>query len=574
VAIPLEAGDHVLGVIDLFSHRSRARDEQLLEALASLGNEFGLFILRHAAEASVRASDARQRLLVTVMQAQRASHDPEEMLTAAAAALGRHLGAATVDFVEADPAGLVLLSCWGPGPRPPSSGEQLLSRLTGSGLMERLRRGEVTVFVDAEERRGAEPPERRDLATGIGVPVMRAGRWRAALLVHSDEPRHWTASEISLTTDVADHTWDAVERARGRLALEASEARFRGTFDNAAVGVAHVAPDGRWLRVNQRLCEITGYRSEELLERTFADITHADDLEQDRAQLARMVAGDEDTHSREKRYIRKDGTPVWVHRTVSLMRTPAGEPDYFISIVEDISARKAAEARLRTALAVKDEFLGLVSHELRTPMTVILGMSDLLAGGRLEPADARTVATDIAESAADLNDLIESMLLLARLDQDEEQADEPLLVDRVAAKALARQRQRDPSREYRLESRGDVLVEAHPGLIERIVANLLSNASKYSTEGSSVQVRIEADGSEVRVHVLDDGPGLPDEEMERLFEPFYRAPASVRAPGAGLGLSVVRRIAESFGGRAWAANRAGGGSDFGFALPQLQIPDD
>jgi PAS domain S-box-containing protein len=340
------------------------------------------------------------------------------------------------------------------------------------------------------------------------------------------------------------------------------------------VGVAHVAPDGRWLRVNQRLCEITGYEPEELLERSFADITHPDDVEQDRAQLARMVAGDERTHSREKRYIRKDGTPVWVDRTVSLTRTPTGEPDYFISIVEDISARKAAEARLRTALAVKDEFLGLVSHELRTPMTVILGMSDLLAGGRLDPADARAVAADIADSAADLNDLIESMLLLARLDQDEEQADEPLLVDRVAAKAVVRQRQRDPSREYRLESRGDVLVEAHPGLIERIVANLLSNASKYSAEGSSVQVHIEADGSEVRVHVLDDGPGVPDEEMERLFEPFYRATASVRAPGAGLGLSVVRRIAESFGGRAWAANRAGGGSDFGFALPQVRIPED
>lgn len=570
VAIPLQAGDQRLGVIDLFSHRTRARDRQLLEALAGLGNEFGLFILRQAAETSVRSSASRQRMLVSLMQTQRESVDPDEMLAAGAAALGAHLGAAAVDIVEDAPTGLVLRGSWH-ARRHHEPAIERLGRLSGSNLLEQLRLGEATVFEDAAAGSAdtqAEPD------TGIGVPVVRAARLRAALLVHGGRARQWTAADMSLAAEVADHTWDAVERARARAALAASEARFRGTFENAAVGVAHVAPDGRWLRVNQRLCEITGYGEEELLQRTFADITHPDDVASDRAQLERMIAGETQTHAREKRYLRSDGTTVWVELTVSLMRTAQGEPDYFISVVEDISARKAAEARLRTALAVKDEFLGLVSHELRTPMTVILGMSDLLAGGRLPPEEARALAADIAASADDLNDLIESMLLLARLDRDEAQADEPLLVDRVAEQALRRQRQRDATREYRLSSSGDVLVEAHPGLVERIIANLLSNAAKYSRPDGAVEVVVEAQAGEVRVHVIDQGPGLEDEELARLFEPFYRSPESVRASGAGLGLSVVQRIAESFGGRAWAARSASGGSDFGFALPQLSIPED
>jgi PAS domain S-box-containing protein len=494
------------------------------------------------------------------------------MLTVAAAALGTHLVASAVDFVEVTTDDVVLRCSWHPSKDHEPPGERL-RRLTSSGLLDHLNSGDAIVF-EGDGATQAPPDEAPPPVTSIAVPIMRAGRCQAALVASSDQPRHWTAAELGVATDVANHTWDALERARASLALRASEARFRETFENAAVGVAHVAPDGHWLRVNQRLCQITGYSQRELLQHTFADITHPDDVEADRAQMERMLSGEEGTYAREKQYIRADGTPVWVEVTVSLTRSAEGRPDYFISVVEDIGERKAADARLRMALAVKDEFLGLVSHELRTPMTVILGMSEILAGGRLDAEMARIVAADIAASAQDLNDLIESMLLLARMDRDETQSDEPVLVDRIAKRALDRQRQRDPSREYRLSATSDVLVEAHPGLVERIIVNLLSNASKYSVPAGVVDVLVEANAAEVLVHVVDEGPGLQDDELERLFEPFYRSPGSRRASGAGLGLSVVRRIAESFGGRAWASRTEAGGSDFGFALPQLGIPED
>src|SRR5215813_1876112 len=136
-----------------------------------------------------------------------------------------------------------------------------------------------------------------------------------------------------------------------------SEARFRAIFENAAVGIARVAPDGRWLEVNQRLCDIVGYDREELMTKTFADITHQDDLEQDLGTLRRMLAGEVETYLREKRYYRKDGSVVWVNLTVSLVRKADGAPDYFVSLIEDISARKRAEEKLRE----REERLSLAS---------------------------------------------------------------------------------------------------------------------------------------------------------------------------------------------------------------------
>ena len=135
---------------------------------------------------------------------------------------------------------------------------------------------------------------------------------------------------------------DTTERVRAERALRESEERFRATFEQAAVGVAHVAFDGSWLRVNQKLCEIVGYTREELLERTFQDITHPDDLEVDLEHLGRLRTGEISRYSMEKRYFRKAGSVVWIDLTVSLVRSSSGEPKYFIAIVEDITERKRA----------------------------------------------------------------------------------------------------------------------------------------------------------------------------------------------------------------------------------------
>ncbi len=144
---------------------------------------------------------------------------------------------------------------------------------------------------------------------------------------------------------------------RLRQAQARGETRFEATFEQAAVGIALVALDGSWLRVNGKLCEIVGYGHDELLERTFQDITYPDDLEQDLEHVRQLLAGDLTTYAMEKRYLRKDGSLVWVKLTVALVRKPDGSPDYFISVIEDIQARKESEA---DAIASEQRYRELV----------------------------------------------------------------------------------------------------------------------------------------------------------------------------------------------------------------------
>jgi PAS domain S-box-containing protein/putative nucleotidyltransferase with HDIG domain len=138
-------------------------------------------------------------------------------------------------------------------------------------------------------------------------------------------------------------TRDITERRRMEEALRESEEHFRHIFYQAPVGAAIVSPDYRFQRVNQELCRITGYSEAELCARTFTDVTHPEDLPTDLVQVKRLAQGEIDHYQREKRYIRKDGHPVWVRVTVRPMRDEEGEPIYFLPMMEDITARKKAE---------------------------------------------------------------------------------------------------------------------------------------------------------------------------------------------------------------------------------------
>ncbi|CAA9287429.1 MAG: hypothetical protein AVDCRST_MAG93-3646, partial [uncultured Chloroflexia bacterium] len=129
--------------------------------------------------------------------------------------------------------------------------------------------------------------------------------------------------------------------------LRRSEERFRATFEQAAMGIAHVALDGRWLRVNGKLCEVLGYSREEMLNLTFQQITHPNDLDKNLEQVRRILDRETASYSMEKRYVRKDGSTIWANLTVSLVRGYSGEPEYFITVIEDIAERKRAEEAQR-----------------------------------------------------------------------------------------------------------------------------------------------------------------------------------------------------------------------------------
>jgi PAS domain S-box-containing protein len=172
---------------------------------------------------------------------------------------------------------------------------------------------------------------------------------------HKDGSWLWVESAGTYLLDdphvkgVVVQTRDITERKRTEKALREAEERFRRSFDDAAIGMALVGTDGRFLRTNRSLCEILGYREEELLEKSFQDITHPDDLDADLDQVRRMLVGEIRTYQMEKRYFHKEGQVVWVLLSVSMVHDEEGDPLYFVSQIQDISERKRAEQKIRDA---------------------------------------------------------------------------------------------------------------------------------------------------------------------------------------------------------------------------------
>ena len=174
-------------------------------------------------------------------------------------------------------------------------------------------------------------------------------------------------SEVSPPVDVQEIVRRSADLEQ---ALLESEQLYRSTFELAAVGVAHVSPEGRWLRVNQKLCQIVGYSEAELLQLTFQEITHPDDLQADLAQTAKLRSGELSAFSMEKRYVRKDKALVWINLSVSGVRDRAGKLKHFICVVEDITERRRAdEAQGRLAAIVASSDDAIISKDLNGMIT-------------------------------------------------------------------------------------------------------------------------------------------------------------------------------------------------------------
>ena len=170
-------------------------------------------------------------------------------------------------------------------------------------------------------------------------------------------------------------TVDVTARLRAERALQAVEKRFRGTFEQSAVGIAHVALNGTYLRVNRKYRQILGYSEPELRHLTPVNISHPNDIDADWEQANALLAGDIGSYSVEKRLVRKDGSVVWGNLTVSLVRNDVGETDYLVSVLEDITARKRAESE-------RDELLRNLEHQVsqRTAELERLSLTDALTG--------------------------------------------------------------------------------------------------------------------------------------------------------------------------------------------------
>jgi PAS domain S-box-containing protein len=371
-----------------------------------------------------------------------------------------------------------------------------------------------------------------------------------------------------------------------------SERRFRATFEQAAVGMAHTDLDGRWLRVNQKLCDIVGYSREEIINKPFVALTHPDDARENVNYIQRMINGEIAIYDTDKRYIRKDGKSTWTHLTVALVHDDSGKPDYFISVMQDINARKQAEAEVRDLNAELEQrvsertealeavnkqlenFTYTVSHDLRAPLRAIEGFSRILLenySGQLDEM-GQEFAQRIVGAAQRMEQLIEDLLQYSRL---ERAAFKPGLIDlnQVLIDAQTTLSEEISAREALIKVESPLaMVSGHHGTLTQVVTNLLANALKFVDEGSPPQITIwtEERGEWIRLNIRDNGIGIASEHQKRIFNIFERLHGSETYPGTGIGLAIVAKAMERMGGKVGVQSALDQGSIFWVELKKVE----
>lgn len=377
---------------------------------------------------------------------------------------------------------------------------------------------------------------------------------------------------------------DVTERRRNRQALAESNAHLTAAFEQTAAGMCEVDPTGRILRVNQRYCEVVGRPAEELLRLRMQDITHAEDLAANLALFGKVVETGE-AFQIEKRYLRPDGTTVWVNNTVSRIVLP-GETDAekrisVLAVVVDITAGKAAENALRLADRRKDEFLAMLAHELRNPLAPIGGAAAILKLARGDEARTLRACDIISRQVKHMTGLVDDLLDVSRVTRGLVRLERKSVdVKRVVSEALEQARPLIEQRQHRLfvqTSPSPAFVEGDHNRLVQVVGNLLHNAAKFTPERGRITLATDVDEGFVKISVEDDGVGMTPEMIASAFELFSQAERTLDRSqgGLGIGLALVRSLVDMHGGRVSAESEGTDrGSRFEVCLPLTAPPEE
>jgi PAS domain S-box-containing protein len=350
-----------------------------------------------------------------------------------------------------------------------------------------------------------------------------------------------------------------------------TQAKYRTLVEQlpAIVYLGEYGEQGDWLYISPRLEAVLGYTPEEWLAHPgpMTTFTHPDDLPAARAAEEASQSTGQPYHA-EYRMQAKDGRWVWILDEAAVVRDEAGRPLCMQGIMYDITERKLAEERLVALDRLKNTLLHTLSHDLKEPLTAILGAASTLE--RLDdelPEDERKeLLRTLASRTRGMNTLLTDLLDLDRLDRGiVEPRRFPVEVGRLTSDLVGRT---EALRGRPVETDiSPCVVNVDGTKVERMVENLLVNAGRHTPAGSRIWIRVVAADGGALIVVEDEGPGVPDQLKQEIFEPFRRGPGSSSLPGSGIGLSLVARFAELHGGRAWVEDRPGGGASFRIHLP-------
>jgi len=468
-------------------------------------------------------------------------------------------------------------------------------RLAYGGAFERWREA----LAAGREIRGLIrdlPPAERSVLEAEGVvshvvvPVSVDGDWWGFLgFDDCVSEREWPVPEIEALKAAAETLGAAIGRAREVAArqeaerqVREAEERYRTLVENlpAVAYIDDVDEATSSIYVSPQVRAVFGYTPEEWAALADREAIHPDDLERVRNAVARHN-GEGEPFDMEYRLRTKDGRWRWVSDRASVVRDAGGRIAFSQGVVFDITERKLAEEalqqserrereaaeRLRALDDMKNRFLAAVSHELRSPLTSILGVAITLEQQDLPSEDRRDLTRRLAANARKLDRLLKDLLDIDRLSRGiVSPAVRPTEIGELVRRTVE-SLDGLGDRVVRVETE-TVVVPVEPAKIERIVENLVMNAIRHTEPEVSVWVRARPEDGGVVIAVDDDGPGVPPELRDAIFEPFRQGPtASPHSPGTGIGLSLVAMFADLHGGRAWVEDREGGGASFRVFLP-------
>ncbi len=527
-----------------------------------------------------KRAEERLQLLDNLSQAARDAVNAKAIMTIATRMLGEYLNVARCVYadVETDNDCFTIRDDWHSPGTASSVGVYSLSRF-GARTSNELRQGRTLVIHDVRQEltpyEDTVAYDALNIKAIISCPRVKGGRLIAMLSVHHHQPRQWLKDEISLVQEFVERSWAHIERVRANELMHEREIHLRSLFEQTAAGICETDLTGTILRANNRYCEIVQRRSDQVIGRTMQSLTHPDDLPRN-LELFKKAINQGEPFEIEKRYIRPDGSAVWVSNTVTFIRTDENKsPGTMLAVVLDITARKQAEEELRRADRRKDEFLAMLAHELRNPLAPISAAADILAMTDPDATCVKITSDVIRRQVNHMSSLVDDLLDVSRVTRG--------LVTMQMAVLDAKAIVSDAIEQIRPlieEKRHHLGIELTPETahvigdqkrLVQVLTNLLNNAVKYTPPGGGIQLLTEVNDKQVMLHVKDNGIGIEKELQPYVFELFAQAK---RAPdrsqgGLGIGLALVKSLVElHHGSITCISDGAGRGSLFSVCLPR------
>jgi len=456
----------------------------------------------------------------------------------------------------------------------------------GAACGRAMQRRERVIIEDVLADPDFEP--HREIAASAGFRAVqstplfsRSGEPLGMISTHFRQPHRPSGHDLRFTDLYARLAGELIERQRAEEALGASEERFRRYFELGLIGMAMTSPTKGILEVNDELCVMLGYERSELLKKTWAEMTHQDDLAADVTQFDRVTAGEIDGYTLDKRWIRKDGRVIDTIMSAKCLRRADGSVDYFVGLVQDITERKRSEEALRAAQAqlahmarvtTMGELTSSIAHEVNQPLAAVVTNGDAclrwLGNDPPNLDKARLSVAGIIKEGNRAGEIIQRVRALAKKTPPQktmlgvnEAIEEVIgLVGAELAKhqvLLLKELMSDLPTVF-----GDRVQ------LQQVILNLIANgieAMEPVTDRPrelSIGSRATEDGR-VLISVSDCGTGIGPESVDHLFEAFF----TTKQEGMGLGLSISRTIVEGHGGRLSAIANKPYGATFQFTLP-------